>query len=522
VVGLGRSDGGILRVAEFFISYIDSDYDWASRIATELTALGHETGLQKLEWWPNFQIEFHSSIRQHQDVPFYVLCVVSNRYLLKVQQFEQDLDFWRAIRERRSLVLFVVVEPCALPRLSVYIRHCVLFGMSDIDARIRFREFISDTESGVLQPSQTNTPDNRLPIGALKRRRLEGQPLINRDVEQEWELEREEYRRYAEEYRRRHGEYPIPAAGIPPKLRSSGRLLSQTMHSILRLLALGRSGDVVDASAFAPWKGCAGEEILVQIFLHTLETRRAAAVLAGESDHEGRHRGVTTLAVPVQRGQRVDITLEAAGVAVDEPAQSLIWRGEPRSCQFVLSLPAELAGRSCQIKTRMLVNSIPVGTLRFNLKVTGVVERQSNELCMVGEVAHRYREAFLSHSHEDRMKVFTFTQLLDTLGIKYFQDIASIRVMDDWERRLHEAINHCDLFLLFWTASAARSEWVERETRYALACQKASRAEEPDIMPIFLGPEAPVVPGWLKSRQFDSLIRLAMRGAQSENDPKST
>jgi hypothetical protein len=88
--------------------------------------------------------------------------------------------------------------------------------------------------------------------------------------------------------------------------------------------------------------------------------------------------------------------------------------------------------------------------------------------------------------------------------------------MDDWERRLHEAIDRCDLFLLFWTASAARSEWVERETRYALERQAASPREEPHIMPVFLEPEAPSVPEYLKSRHFDSLTRLAMRGAEAE------
>src|SRR5262249_1171914 len=133
-------------------------------------------------------------------------------------------------------------------------------------------------------------------------------------------------------------------------------------------------GDVVDASAFAPAGGCAGEDLLVQIFFHALEKRRAAAALAREADPEARERGLTTLAVPIQRGHRIDILLEAGGVRVDESEQSLIWPGEPRSCQFVLSLPAELVGRTCQIKARMLVGSIPVGTLRFTLKVTGVAE----------------------------------------------------------------------------------------------------------------------------------------------------
>ncbi len=79
---------------------------------------------------------------------------------------------------------------------------------------------------------------------------------------------------------------------------------------------------------------------------------------------------------------------------------------------------------------------------------------------------------------------------------------------------MHEAIGRCDLFLLFWTASAAHSEWVERETQIAL--ERQAKTEEPDIMPVFLEPEAPNPRDWLKSRHFDSLLRLAMRGAAAE------
>jgi len=91
-----------------------------------------------------------------------------------------------------------------------------------------------------------------------------------------------------------------------------------------------------------------------------------------------------------------------------------------------------------------------------------------------------------------------------------------LRTIDHWEEKLHEAIDSCDLFLLFWSASAARSPWVEREARYALSRQSASPSEEPDVMPIFLDPKAPTAPIWLKGRQFDNLTRLAMRGAHAE------
>jgi len=40
-------------------------------------------------------------------------------------------------------------------------------------------------------------------------------------------------------------------------------------------------------------------------------------------------------------------------------------------------------------------------------------------------------------------------------------------------------------------------------------------------MPIFLEPDAPRPPEWLKSRHFDSLLRLAMRGAAADTERRS-
>lgn len=105
--------------------------------------------------------------------------------------------------------------------------------------------------------------------------------------------------------------------------------IAQTAHSLLRWLGLAsmaippaakraEDADLVDASAFAPTNARAGEDVLVQIFLHALDKRKAAATLAREADVSARRRGIATLAAPVSRGQRVDILLEARGCAIDE------------------------------------------------------------------------------------------------------------------------------------------------------------------------------------------------------------
>jgi TIR domain len=53
-----------------------------------------------------------------------------------------------------------------------------------------------------------------------------------------------------------------------------------------------------------------------------------------------------------------------------------------------------------------------------------------------------------------------------------FMDVLSMRAGEQWERRLEEAIERCDLFVLFWSRHARASKWVIREAEYALKCSK--------------------------------------------------
>jgi hypothetical protein len=50
---------------------------------------------------------------------------------------------WQAANKRPGFALFVVVKPCRFPTLSDYFRRCVLFGVPEEAARLRFREFIA-------------------------------------------------------------------------------------------------------------------------------------------------------------------------------------------------------------------------------------------------------------------------------------------------------------------------------------------------------------------------------------------
>jgi hypothetical protein len=279
--------------------------------------------------------------------------------------------------------------------------------------------------------------------------------------------------------------------------------------------------DIVDVSAFALEGGAAGSEVLVQVFLHRLDDALIAAEQARAADPDAIKRGVRTLDVEIARGQRVDIQIEGRDATIDEPLQSIVWRGEPCACQYLVTLPRTTADRSCNLRVRVLLDGVPIGSLRFALKVSAGLPIDPESVGIRGDTASRYHRAFLSYATPDRPEVLKRAQALRAAQIGFFQDFLSIDPGQRWERRLYEEIDRCDLFLLFWSKSAAQSEWVLREAELAVARQNASPDEEPDIAPIILeGPPVPQpIPDSLKHLQFNDQLLYFISATEWDQRP---
>jgi hypothetical protein len=241
----------------------------------------------------------------------------------------------------------------------------------------------------------------------------------------------------------------------------------------------------VDASAFGPKRVPLGQEFLVQVFLHAAEDEVRASSLAREADPEAERRGLTTLSIEIPHRTRVGVVLETPGLMIEEPTQSLLWMGEPRSCQFAVTVPFDFAKASANARVRLLIDDIPVGSLRFTIAIAPTEDSLPATDKFEGH-ARRYRHVFLSYASPDRAEVLKRAQALQAAGISFFQDLLALEPGERWERRLYEEIDRSDLFLLFWSAHAAVSPWVGREIEHALARADASGTERPDIMPIVL------------------------------------
>lgn len=266
--------------------------------------------------------------------------------------------------------------------------------------------------------------------------------------------------------------------------------------------------DAVDCTVFAPPRVRPGDALLVQIFAHTIPEADAAAALAREFDETAERRGFTSLELDVPHGARLTFHFALTGLVIDEPVQSLVWKGRTASVQFAVAVPPGFA-LSKQIGTVTISqDGTPLGHVKFTLTIeaAGPVEPEP-----LGEHAHRYRRVFISYASRDRTEVLKRVQMLDRFRVSYFQDLLSLEPGARWEKELYKHIDDCDLFLLFWSSAARDSEWVMKEVRYAIARKDGQDANPPEIMPVILeGPPPVVPPKDLQAFHFNDKLRYFM------------
>jgi hypothetical protein len=273
---------------------------------------------------------------------------------------------------------------------------------------------------------------------------------------------------------------------------------------------------VLDCSVFSPPKAPPKSTILIQVALHHPEQFEDAAARAAIIDSSSALRGTTTLELKIPLDARIDIFLEeAAGLEVESPVQSAVWRGRMLTVNFVAVTPHSEGPLFPKI--RLSCNGAVAAELRFKIDVE---HGQTNSVADQPVIVKRYNRVFFSYSSQDRVRVLEVAQSYRALGVEFFQDILSLEPGQRWEQGLYQEIDACDLFLLFWSRSSSSSEWVAKEASYALEQQSRSSNRKPEIIPLILdGPPPPPPPEFLKHLHFNDWMRYAIESAKP---PKET
>ena len=160
----------------------------------------------------------------------------------------------------------------------------------------------------------------------------------------------------------------------------------------------------VDAAVSCPPWVAKDSVFLVQVFLYPPDAEQKAAVQAREADAAAEHHGTHSLPLDLPLGTRVDVRLEMPDLVVAEPDAILVWRGRPTASQFEVAVQAGTTGTDAIGRVRFAVAGIPVGTLRFKLKLAAAGTVAAATALREAEPV-RYRRAFVSYSSEDRAEV---------------------------------------------------------------------------------------------------------------------
>ena len=266
----------------------------------------------------------------------------------------------------------------------------------------------------------------------------------------------------------------------------------------------GGSGGLVQCTVFAPPLAEPGASVLVQVFLHPPPETARVETIAKAFDEATAKRQTAMLAAPIAIGQRVDIGILSSELSIDEAHQHVIWRGTADAANFLVTLPPGVAARDFFPIVVISIDGVPYGRLRFKLTCAPArLRATTTRAASVGLVGTPYRRAFCSYSSKDVIEVTRAVQVLSLLGLSCFHDKSSLRPGEAFADALREEVEQADLFLLFWSSSARRSEWVRKEAEWALAAQKGN-AGAPDILPVILEGPPPAPPfEFLSDRHFD-------------------
>jgi hypothetical protein len=271
----------------------------------------------------------------------------------------------------------------------------------------------------------------------------------------------------------------------------------------------------VDTAVFCPPIVACGSTFLVQVFLYSPSSAKDVELEARQADEAAERRGTYSLPLDIPSGTRVDLRLEMPTLIVEEPDSLLLWRGRTTGAQFEVRVPADLTDPQAIGRVRIAVSGIPVGTLLFQLSVSSLASRPASIEARQLR-ARRYRKAFTSYSSKDRAEVLRRVQAFKIAGIEVFHDILDLDPGERWKKSLYHEIDNCDVFLLFWSNSAAASEWVGKEIDYALALKNGDEDQPPDIQPVPIeGPPIAPPPECLKNLHFNDALLAQIHAAST-------
>ena len=118
-------------------------------------------------------------------------------------------------------------------------------------------------------------------------------------------------------------------------------------------------------------------------------------------------------------------------------------------------------------KATIYIDGLKVAQISFLIQVSSVYQKQGQKSLRAETT--KFQSAFASYASDDREAVLARIQGIQKAApeMDIFIDVMNLRSGQKWQERLEHEILSRDVFYLFWSYAASKSEWVRREWEFA-------------------------------------------------------
>lgn len=220
--------------------------------------------------------------------------------------------------------------------------------------------------------------------------------------------------------------------------------------------------DNVHFTVTAPTSMVSGNSYFLSVWAHLQEqmgevVQRVKEINQEKISTKGPH--------PIKKGSLIKVYLEIPDFLVEDSEDSIYWDGEIGNATFPFRIHENTKIGDYTGKLTYYINGLQIGKQYLQLKVSDN-EDITGQISTSEEWINR---AFASYSSKDRDEVLARVHGMQKVlpKLKVFVDVINLRSNDKWKERLKQEIEEADVFYLFWSNNAQKSEWVEKEWRCA-------------------------------------------------------
>ncbi|MFX0132606.1 MAG: toll/interleukin-1 receptor domain-containing protein [Candidatus Hodarchaeota archaeon] len=170
--------------------------------------------------------------------------------------------------------------------------------------------------------------------------------------------------------------------------------------------------------------------------------------------------------IQISRGNILTVEMKIEELILKNPHEIILWDGEIGKASFNVMVPINTYRGAKNGYVLIRINGMQIAKICFVINIGK--QKQNDEILPIEE--KYYESAFFSYAHEDASTVLHYFGGMKKvrLNLTVNMDIMSLRSGDKFREKINELILCSDIFFLFWSIAASKSQWVEREWKYAL------------------------------------------------------